>query len=106
MGWDGIDEGGVLPLAKASSMLLLFLFCSRFFLVSIPTFSPVQEWAGIGCGEWHDMAWHCIALHIADRESSGAISLFFSLHVKRFLHQPCLNGYLLLQIISNDWLVE
>jgi hypothetical protein len=35
------------------------------------------------------MTWHGIAfaLHIADRESSGAISLFFTLHVKRFLHR-------------------
>lgn len=35
------------------------------------------------------MTWHGIAfaLHIADSESSGAISLFFTLHVKRFLHR-------------------
>jgi len=33
------------------------------------------------------MTWHGIALHIADRGSSGAMCLFFSLYVKRFLHR-------------------
>jgi hypothetical protein len=84
MGSDGMDERGVVSPGHASSMLLLFLL---LFFSGFDSHRLFEN--GLDRVRKCDMTWHGIAfaLHIADRESSGTISLFFTLHVKRFLHR-------------------
>ena len=76
MGRNGMDERGVLLLAKQYAafcrLVFFLLFPFFFFLVSVPNpFRLFKNWAGIGRGEEFGMTWHgnlhCIALRCISR---------------------------------------